>query len=646
MNPNSRALYASALSALLKGEMAKAAINRDFALLRETVSAYNFHCFPYTSDHSPATYVLPNTLVLQSQYVSSTLKFESTRIYSNLEERILLHGSRHSMSEELSRCSHMERSMEYSNLVPWSFRRALVVIVSTVGLVACGGDGGGGSSANPGIPDPAWIQGSFASSSTYAVQCAAPRTGIDPATGRAYVDRQGSVTLENFWLRSWTHELYFWYREVLDRSPASYSTTASYFDTQKTTALTLSGKPKDQFHFTYATADWIALSQSGVDAGYGVEWAFITNVPPRILKVAFTEPGSPASNAGLTRGVRVLAIDSVSIDTNSSSGIDTLNAGLSPNVGETHRFLVQELNGVSRTVSMTAAAVTTTPVQSVRTIATASGAVGYMLFNSHLATSEQQLINAFTQLQQANVADLVLDLRYNGGGYLAIASEVAYMIAGASATNGRIFERTLFNDQYAPSLNPITGGSNAPMSFFNTAVGFLGGAGMALPTLNLPRVFVLTGSGTCSASEAIVNGLRGIGLTVIQIGNTTCGKPYGFYDEDNCGTTYFSVQFQGVNAAGFGDYADGFSPSYRSDGSGVQLPGCTVADDLNHALGDTAEQRLAAALFYRDNGFCSPSIGLATATPLQSKVATGGEPLFLPRKPWRENRILSMPSNR
>jgi hypothetical protein len=213
------------------------------------------------------------------------------------------------------------------------------------------------------------------------------------------------------------------------------------------------------------------------------------------------------------------------------------------------------------------------------------------------------------------------------------------MVAGANATNGRTFERTLFNDQYASTVNPISGGTNTPMPFHNTS-----SSGAALPTLNLPRVFVITGDGTCSASESIINGLRGVGVTVIQIGNTTCGKPYGFYARDNCGTTYFSIQFQGVNNAGFGDYADGFSPA-NDGGLGVKLPGCTVADDFNHALGDVAENRLAAAMYYRSNGFCSPSISTVEAPQkqLQSVSAESGEPLSLPRNPWRDNRILNSP---
>jgi carboxyl-terminal processing protease len=519
--------------------------------------------------------------------------------------------------------------------------RLLPAMVGVLLLASCGGGGGdsqGSTPLNVGSPAPVWAQGSYASSATYAAQCVQPRIGTNPATGAAYADKQGTTLLENFWLRSWTHELYLWYREVVDRDPSLYGTTASYFDMQKTTATTSSGKAKDQFHFTYNTADWIALSQSGVSAGYGLEWAMIINTPPRVLRIAYVEPNSPASSANLSRGVTVLAIDNVSINSNTSSGIATLNAGISPASGTTHSFLLQELNGTQRTVSMTAAAVTATPVQNVKTVATAAGAVGYMLFNDHIATSEQLLINAFNQLKQTGVSDLVLDLRYNGGGYLAIAAEVGYMIAGSS-TSGKVFERSSFNDQYASTINPVTGGSNAAMPFYATS-----SAGAALPTLNLSRVFVITGSGTCSASESIINGLRGIGMTVIQIGGTTCGKPYGFYPADNCGTTYFSVQFKGVNEAGFGDYPDGFAPSNAS-GGGVFLPGCSVADDFDHALGDSDEKRLAATLFYRANSYCSPAFSVAERVQIQQQESEVGTALTTPDEPWRNNRILGTPGN-
>ncbi len=218
---------------------------------------------------------------------------------------------------------------------------------------------------------------------------------------------------------------------------------------------------------------------------------------------------------------------------------------------------------------MVSANVTSTPVQNVGTIGTRSGRVGYMLFNDHIATAETLLIGAFSQLQGAGVSDLVLDIRYNGGGYLDIASEVAYMIAGPGPTTGKGFEKTVFNDKY-PTTDPVTGGTaRPPIPFHNTSQGFSGPSGQPLPTLNLARVFVLTSPNTCSASEAIVNGLRGVGVQVIQVGTTTCGKPYGFYPQDNCGTTYFTIEFQGLNAQGFGDYPDGFSPANTVSSPGV-----------------------------------------------------------------------------
>src|SRR4029453_5362330 len=137
------------------------------------------------------------------------------------------------------------------------------------------------------------------------------------------------------------------------------------------------------------------------------------------------------------------------------------------------------------------------------------------------------------------------------------------------------FELTQFNDKHR-SVDPVTNQQLSPPPFIDKSPGLAPGLdqGLQLPTLNLARVFILTGPGTCSASEAVMNGLAGVDVDVIQIGATTCGKPYGFYPEDNCGTTYFSIQFQGVNHKGFGDYADGFVPG--GDGpSGV--PGCEVA---------------------------------------------------------------------
>jgi hypothetical protein len=99
------------------------------------------------------------------------------------------------------------------------------------------------------------------------------------------------------------------------------------------------------------------------------------------------------------------------------------------------------------------------------------------------------------------------------------------MIAGQGRTAGQVFEEAQFNDKHT-IFNPVTGRLIVPEPFQDRTVGLSATAGQQLPSLNLSRVFVLTGPGTCSASESVMNSLRGVDVEVIQIGSTTCGKPY------------------------------------------------------------------------------------------------------------------------
>jgi C-terminal processing protease CtpA/Prc len=481
------------------------------------------------------------------------------------------------------------------------------------------------------------MAGVFQPSSHYANQCQSPRTGNDPVTGIAYPDMQGTTLTENNFLRSWTNELYLWYSEVPDVDPATYSSTASYFGILKTSAKTSSGADKDRFHFTYPTTTWEQQSRAGVNLGYGVTWAVVKATPPRVVYVADVWPGLAAASAGLTRGDEVLNIDGVDMVNGGSTTQDlaTLNEGLYPTSAAGHTFTFQDPVTGTHTVTLQAAQVTEDPVPLVKTLSTTTGTVGYLLFNDHIATAEQELISAITQLKSAGVTDLVLDIRYNGGGYLDIASELAYMIAGPVATAGRAFDRIAFSAKY-PSTNPVTGQALTPTPFHTTSQGFSGPGGVSLPYLGLTRVYVLTGTETCSASEAIMNGLAGVSVDVIQVGSTTCGKPYGFYPQDNCGTTYFSIEFQSENDLGFSGYSDGFSPQNTpvTGALSAPLPGCSVADDFTHQLGDAAEGRLSVALGYRAGQSCPAPSGVAQP-PL-----TAQSHLMLRRPAVRDNLIL------
>ena len=398
-------------------------------------------------------------------------------------------------------------------------------------------------------------------------------------------------------------------------------------------------------HYTYDTSEWYARSQAGESAGYGAAWTIIAPAPPREAVVAYTDPDTPASDAGVRRGARIVSIDGIDfVNAGDRASVEVFNDALYPDsAGQTHTFEFRDPGSTTTyTVQLTSQIVVSTPVQHVGTVTSPAGAtVGYMLFNDHLRNAESGLIEAFRTFNDVpgGIEDLIIDMRYNSGGYLYIASQLAYMIAGEAATAGQVFERLIFNDKH-PETNPVTGTPLRPIPFYNVTEA--APSGQPLPTLDLRRVFILSGPNTCSASESLINGLRGIDIEVILIGEPTCGKPYGFYPTDNCGTTYFTIQYQGVNAKGFGDYVDGFVPAEGADGDGSIVPGCRAADDFSQPLGNPSEGRLATALSYRDSFTCP--VAASAHLPVGSESMSAHIPEVrdgtVRKPPWLTNRII------
>ncbi len=393
--------------------------------------------------------------------------------------------------------------------------------------------------------------------------------------------------------RAYMDEVYLWYDEVPQVNSANFSSVEDYFYSLRTPRLDASGQPKDRFSFISTVADADSLL-TGNNIGYGVRWEVDAQGRER---VAFVDAGSPALAAGIARGGQL---------------VDVLTPGASwyPNALATITFTYRSTPGAAtRTVTLTSAPVQEDPVPLVDTLASASGRkVGYVLFNAHTEGAQDQLIPAIQSAQAAGVQELVLDLRYNGGGYLYTAMTLGSMLTG-DAANGRIFEQLRFNDKRQADTSGSTFSFSGQVQYGEP----LFAAGTALPRLALPRVFVLATGSTCSASEAVINGLRGIGVDVVIIGQTTCGKPYGFSGFDNCGLSYFPIEFQGVNAAGFGDYANGFAPT------------CALSDDFDNALGAPSERLLSAALKYIDTGMC-PAPGASAPLLSRSRSSASQRP--------------------
>lgn len=242
-----------------------------------------------------------------------------------------------------------------------------------------------------------------------------------------------------------------------------------------------------------------------------------------------------------------------------------------------------------RQVSLVKSVITENPVHLTRIIDTGSHKVGYLMYNAFYGAFDGQLNQAFGQLKQANVSELVLDLRYNSGGSIASATRLASMITGQFT--GQIFASQQWNEKAQEYLESLSA-----ESLRNRFTATLSN-GTPLESLGLTRVFVLTTSSTASASELLINCLEPY-VQVIQIGTTTVGKNVGsitLYDSPNFQKENVNprhryamqpIVLKTVNKNGFGDYTAGLAPD-------VVQP-----EDLDNTgvLGEADEPLLATAL--------------------------------------------------
>ena len=483
----------------------------------------------------------------------------------------------------------------------------LALGASVMSLAACGGGGGGNSApatvAPPPPPPPPpvseYVAGEFKASSTYEDMCNADD--------------------EKFYLRSFTNETYLWYDEVEDRDPTVASESVQdYFDQLKTFETTASGKPKDEFHFYYTTEEYERLI-SGETFGYGFQFTLLRGAPTategREIRVTYVIPGTQAAEAGVLRGAEIITIDDEDVAFGDNTTV--LNDGLFPDTdGESHTLEFRNPGATDTiTVELTAGTFTNPDILASSVFDNADVKTAYINLDTFgTLTAEKSLFDELTEIAAEDPSKLVLDLRYNGGGFVAVACQLAYAIAGSDDTTNKICTQNLTNDKLPDS---------DPTPFYTETLGIASSgpgviaAGQAYPQLDVDEVTVLTTSSSCSASELVVNALAGIDADISLVGGTTCDKPFGFVAEDNCGYTYFTVQFQATNNKGFGDYADGFVPTEGSVSNQTQIKGCEVDDDYTQELGDTAEGMLAAALQYQTDASCP-----AVPTTAQAKTAS------------------------
>jgi len=362
-------------------------------------------------------------------------------------------------------------------------------------------------------------------------------------------------------------------------NPASFSSVQDYINALVAPARAQS---RDRF-FTYVTSiqEENAFFQSGASAGFGFRLVLDQN--NRLLNSESFE-GGPALAAGIDRGTQIIGIGTTTANVRSvesilaTEGGDGLNNALGPSTAGTTRVLqVSNADGTVRTVSVTKAEFSIDPVSSrygARILDDNGKRVGYINLRTFIGPADPALRSAFAQFRAQGITEVVVDLRYNGGGLLSIAALMNNLLQG-NRTSGQIMGFRTF--RASKSADNVT-------DFFQPQSESIASAKIA---------FIGTDS-SASASELVMNAsLPYLRQNVALIGTDTFGKPVGQIvppnsDRPACDDRMRVVAFQSENADRQGDYYTGLASKFANT--------CRAPDDLTRQFGDPQEASVRAAL--------------------------------------------------
>lgn len=318
----------------------------------------------------------------------------------------------------------------------------------------------------------------------------------------------------------------------------------------------------DRWSFAVKQADWDNLGTGNEnDLGFSVFFNTVND-----LRVKYAERESAAGKAGIQRGWQILAINGNSnIDTSSGTINRIIAAVYNSNNGS---FTFRKPDGSTATINLTAIAYNEHPVFADRIFWLPNGKkAGYMAFNSFMGDTTDtynEFNRVFSNFGQNNVNELIIDLRYNGGGYVTVAEKLADYLA-PNAANGQVKFTQTFNDKYT-QYNEVTHFSKKG-------------------SLNVNRIYFIVSNNTASASELLINSLKPyVNVTLVGPSYATHGKPVGFFPIPVGSWYVFPVSFKTVNKNGEGNYYGGFPIGER------------VRDGVDMNWGDPNESCLAAAL--------------------------------------------------
>jgi carboxyl-terminal processing protease len=343
-----------------------------------------------------------------------------------------------------------------------------------------------------------------------------------------------------------------------------------------------------------------STSLGGTNGDFGFALTYYTSATD--LRVRYVYPGSPAGNAAMHRGDLVVKMNNrTSLSASITNDYNAVVAGLS---GNALTMTLQRPNGTQYDVSINRGSYTVNPVLLYKVIDQGTKKVGYVVFNSFTspANAQPKLLEAFNYFATNGITDLVVDLRYNGGGYVSTAEYLTNLIVPAGKTNTTMyntFYNSILTSGKAQLLRNQVRKDNNGNAYNYAQIDFsLAGNKVnfsKVGNLNVNRVFFIVTGSTASASELTINNLRPH-MNVQLIGRTTYGKPVGFFDIKINKYELYVPEFETKNSADQGGYYTGMAPGSSA------YPGYLAGDDLSKDFGDPAEGLLARALAYVNTG--------------------------------------------
>ena len=391
------------------------------------------------------------------------------------------------------------------------------------------------------------------------------------------------------------NQYYFWYKLMPTVVKTDYKDPYTLLDAMEYKTL-------DRWSFIQTYDEYLAMS-SGSFVGHGISMGLD---PSQQVRIAEIYKNSPLYLKGVRRGWIVTKLNGTDLapifiakdGTKYSNLIGASTAGI------TNTFLFQTPEGKDSTIASTKAAFTLNTVIVQDTLHLKSGVTGHLVFDQFITPSNSELQTAFTYFSQNNIRDLIVDLRYNGGGDLSVLTNMASYVAGA-AKAGSTFVTLTFNDKNT---------ANNVSYSFNT---------VSSP-LKISRLIVITTRGTASASEDFINGLKPVMSEVKTIGDTTNGKPVGMIGIPyKTSYMFWPISFSLVNSSGVGDFYKGIAPEKY------------VADDITHDWNDRNESCLKEAIYYLEHGTVSAkrlSAGTKTSTLIFSEKSSKSNNAYILKK--------------